>query len=249
MTNKLMKGLVLRSRPYKENDMILTLFTPDSGVFTAMCRGVRRQRKVPAVYCQPFCYSEFKLFVGRSMPVVDDADVIEQFYGLRGDLAKLSLAQYLADVCAQIPENLPDPETLRLLLNSLYLISADKVRDAVVKVVFELRYAALHGFAPSGNICASCGRPACKWVFEEGFLCSACAAGRGFSLDSDTISVINIITSEQGMKPYLVKLTDDQLAYLGSISSQYICRQMGYTPRSLEYYRKIIGSSDSDAII
>ena len=244
MTNKLLKGLVLRSRPYKENDIILTLFTPELGVFAAICRGVRRQRKIPAVYCQPFCYSEFKLFVGRSMPIVDDAEVIEQFYGLRSDVAKLSLAQYLADICAQIPENLPDPETLRLLLNSLFLISSGKVRDTVVKVVFELRYAALHGYAPSGNVCASCGKAACKWVFEEGFLCSGCAAGRGFSLDADTISAMNIITSGHGMAPYRVNLSEEQLGYLGSISSQYICRQIGHTPKSLEYYRKVVGSSE-----
>lgn len=240
MTNSLVKGLVLRSRPYKENDVILTLFTSEYGVKPVICRGVRSQRRRPAVYCQPFCYSEFNLFIGRSMPVVDDAEVLEQFYGLRSDVVKVSLAQYLADICAQVPENVPDGQTLRLMLNSLFLIAGEKADLSLIKLVFELKYAELHGFSPAGTECASCGKPASKWVFGEGFLCRECAEDKGVTLSRSMILAVNQITEGEGMAPYRVRISEEELAYLGGLTSQYMCHQLGFVPKSLEYYRKIL---------
>lgn len=78
----------------------------------------------------------------------------QNFFGLRSDVEKLSLAVYLAQLCAQVaPAEEEAGEFLRLILNSLYLLEKDKRPQRLVKAVFELRLLAMGGlYARSGRL-------------------------------------------------------------------------------------------------
>ena len=54
---------------------------------------------------------------------------IRCFFGIRGDLEKLTLATYFAQLCCElIPENEPAAEELRLMLNTLYCLGGTSCR-------------------------------------------------------------------------------------------------------------------------
>ena len=112
--NKTIRGLVLKSAPFKENDLLLTILTSEQGKMNVLCRGVRRSKKT-VLYTQPFVYSEFDLFCGKGLAVVDGAEVCEAFYGLREDIVCLALAQYLCDVAAFAAGGRGNAAMLRLL--------------------------------------------------------------------------------------------------------------------------------------
>ena len=44
MEDKRVEGVVLRATPYKENDRILTLLTPDRGVISLYVRGLSKNK-------------------------------------------------------------------------------------------------------------------------------------------------------------------------------------------------------------
>ena len=144
-------GLVIRSVDYRESDKILTVLTDRLGKLTVSARGARRRgsRLLPAV--QLFAYSEMTLFEYNGRYRLDEAETREQFAGLRRDLDGASLASYLAEVLGTEAEGSPlQPGVLRLALNSLYALSRGDERWKV-KAAFELRYAALSGYAPDGK--------------------------------------------------------------------------------------------------
>ncbi len=142
-------GLVLRSVDYRESDKILTVLTDRMGLLTVSARGARRKKSplLPAV--QLFCYSEMTLFEYGGRLRLDDAEPKEQFSGLSRDLDAMSLAAYFAEVLATEAEGAPlQPDVLRLALNSLYALSRGLSERWKIKAAFELRYAALSGYAP-----------------------------------------------------------------------------------------------------
>ena len=145
-------GLVIRSVNYRESDKILTVLTDRLGKLTVSARGARRRgsRLLPAV--QLFAYSEMTLFEYNGRYRLDEAETREQFAGLRHDLDSTALASYLAEVLGTEAEGDPlQPGVMRLSLNSLYALSQSVAERWKVKAAFELRYAALSGYAPDSR--------------------------------------------------------------------------------------------------
>ena len=54
-------AIVLQSIDYKDNDKLLTLFSPTLGKITAGIRGVKKPKAKLAFSAQPFCFAEYIL--------------------------------------------------------------------------------------------------------------------------------------------------------------------------------------------
>ena len=151
-------ALVLRVTDYKDHDALLTLLSPNHGKLTVKARGLRRKNSPLVAPCQLLSYGEFTLFEYRGQYTVNEAHSIELFTSLRRDLVKLSLGTYFAQVSELISqEDLPNPELLSLLLNSLYALSKLNLPEHMIKSVFELRAACLAGYTPDLFGCHICG--------------------------------------------------------------------------------------------
>ena len=109
-------ALVLRERKLDEQDRLLTLLSADRGIITAYAKGAGRMKGSMAGATELLCYSHFVLFQNRERCFADKAEANTLFFGIRGDLEKLTLATYFAQLCCElIPENEPAVEELRLL--------------------------------------------------------------------------------------------------------------------------------------
>lgn len=151
-------GLVLRETAYRDSSKILTILTGTEGKLTVSARGARRKNSVLAASAQLLVFSEMTLFSNKDRWTLTEARSIEQFYGLRQDVALLALGSYFAELTEAISdEDSPNPDLLRLCLNSLFALSEGVKRPELVKPVFELRILALAGLAPLLTHCAQCG--------------------------------------------------------------------------------------------
>jgi DNA repair protein RecO (recombination protein O) len=231
------KGLIIKRTPFKENDMLLTVLTAEKGKMNVLARGLRKSRRDLSGY-QTLAYAELEIFDGRGLAVVDDAEVCEAFEGLRKDIESLALAQYFADAVAFVTTDKGDPELLRLLLNSLALLSEAKAEKLVVKTVFELRFALEEGFAPSGGGCAVCGKTPAFWSFSQGLLCEKCAHGDGFSLSNDELMTVNHILTSSGMRTYRLPIGTEELSHLSGLTEKYLEYHLEHRFESLDYYKQ-----------
>ncbi|PWM46601.1 MAG: DNA repair protein RecO [Clostridiales bacterium] len=236
--SKEINALVLKSVPYKESSLLLTVLTKESGKQNVLCRGVKRCKK-EKLFAEKFAYSKMRLYVGRGIPVVDDAELTEPFYALRQDIEKLSLAEYFCEVVLCIPFGSGDDKILSLLLNSFWLLCGSEVSPLVVKTAFELKFAQHEGFAPMDFDC-SCGKPAEKWSFSRGFLCDDCAKGDGVYVSQAIINAVRHILSYDGRRAYSFEMNEEALSYLSKITEKYLQYHLDTKFDTLEYYKKFM---------
>ncbi len=116
-------GLVLRATKTGEADRVLSVLTP-AGIVSAIAKGSLRLKNRLHSATGLFCYSEFTLFEGKTMFMVDEAEVREVFWGVHEDVVNMALAMYCAEFVSTLsPTGDEAAAQLRLLLNSLYYLS------------------------------------------------------------------------------------------------------------------------------
>ncbi len=100
------EAVVLQTVDYKDNDKLLTLFSPALGKITAGIRGVKKPKAKLAFAAQPFCFAEYVLAEKAGRYTVTSAYLHESFFSLRTDIVRFYAACAAAEVCLSIlPEN------------------------------------------------------------------------------------------------------------------------------------------------
>lgn len=160
------KGLVLRTVDVSESDRMLTLYTEEMGLVSAYARGSRSLKSRKMSSTQQFCYASFMLRERSDKYWIEEAALIESFYGLRDNLAGLALAAYIAEVLTDVGTAEPEKDILRLALNSLYAISNGKAELWKIKGAFEVRVASVIGFMPDVISCHACGEGEGEFFFD-----------------------------------------------------------------------------------
>jgi DNA repair protein RecO (recombination protein O) len=177
------EAVVLRRQDLGEADRLLTIFTPDHGKLRVVAKGVRRLRSRKAGHLEPLTRARLMLARGRNLDVITQAEAVELFTALRGDLERLGQAFYIVELLDRF--TVEEGETQRLydlLLNTLgRLAGGDDGRVAVR--FFELRLLELVGYRPELFRCLGCGeelQPQDQFfsVAMGGILCPSCGTGR-----------------------------------------------------------------------
>jgi len=151
-------GLVLRETAYKESSKILTVLTGGEGKQTVAAHGALRRGSKLAAAAQLLAFSEMTLYSRSDRWTMTEARSVEQFIGLRDDIALLAHGAYFAELAeAAADEDSPNPELLPLCLNALFALSEKIKPPGLVKPAFELRLMAVSGFEPLLGRCSICG--------------------------------------------------------------------------------------------
>ena len=241
------KGLVLREVRYKEADRILTVLTEDRGKLTVKARGALRKGSRLGAASQALCWSEFSLFGSRGRWTADEGSTLEQFLGLREDIALLALGAYFGEllntVCA---EELPDAPALQLGLNALYALSRGLYAPEHVKSVFELRLMCLEGFRPETEACGVCGREDIRepMLSPEGVMvccrgCGSSVPGVLLSLDEASLAALRHITAAPPKKEFAFALAGPSKEKLANAAETYVRRQLDRGFASLDYWKSV----------
>jgi len=241
------RALVLREVKYKEADKILTVLTEDEGKLTVSARGVMRRGSKIAAACQLLTFSEMTLFETRGKWYVDEAQTVEQFLGLREDIALLALATYFAELLEAVSdEDSPNPEVLRLGLNSLFALSGRLFPPEHIKAVFELRLMCLSGYEPALDCCPVCGKEDMETpVFSAlggTVLCGKCRNldyGETFPLCSASLSAMRHVAGAENKKIFSFLLDELSSKRLYAACEAYVRAQLERRFSALEYWRSV----------
>lgn len=157
-------GLVVRSYPTGEHDHVLHILTEERGRLSVMVKGGRTSRKnALAATTQLYTYGNYELYRGNSGDLywLRGGSILRHFFHVTTDIVHHALAAYLCDLSADMTDEgnaTPESETLlRMLLNTLHVLSERTYPPALVKGVFEFRAAAMMGYRPNLTGCAYCG--------------------------------------------------------------------------------------------
>lgn len=241
------EGLVLRVTDYNDRDALLTILTRSHGKLTAKARGLRRKNSPLIAACQLLTYGEFTLFEYRGMYTINEAHPLELFTPLRRDICKLSLGSYFAQAAEVVSqEDMPSPELLSLVLNSLYVLSRNSYPDLHVKAVFEFRLACLSGYAPDLYGCHNCGNTyPDRFDLSAGRLeCGRCrtaeSAGIRMPLTPGTLDAMRYIASCDPKRLFSFQISRETVENLGAVSESYLSTQLERGFSTLDFYKSLL---------
>ena len=240
------QGLVLREVDYKESDKILTVLTAEGGRRTVKARGCRRKGSPLAASAQLLVYSDMTLFEYRDHFTLNEAESLQQFWHMKSDVVKLSLASYFAEVMEAVAvEGRPDPAALSLILNALYALDQLNKPLALVKAAYELRLMCLAGYEPLVDACAVCGVPEPempRFHLTEGVLhCASCRVGEGddLPLTPGAVAAMRHIVYGNPKRLFSFQLGEEGLKQLGGITEAYLLTQLERGFRTLDFYKSL----------
>ena len=242
-------GLVLRETVTRDADKILTVLTPDRGRLSVIARGARRKGSRVAAACQLLAYSEMTLYEKGRWTMLDAADTIELFDGLRQDLTALSLAAYFAELTEAVSDGSGD--VLPLLLNALYALSALKKPPQLVKPAFQFRLMALAGYEPMADGCALCGAPQPENpmldVVHGVVHCGKCREKGGLSLPltASGLAALRYVLYGDPRRLYSFSLPPEGLRALNHAADAYVSAQLERSFRTLDYYKTILPQEET----
>ena len=251
------RGLVIRTVDIKETDRLITIFTEEMGVVTALARGARSLKSRKMSSTMQFCYGNFVLYKQGDKYWVKEAELIESFFDIRQTIEGLALANYIAEVLSDITVAEAERDLLRLSLNSLFAIAKGKYSVEKIKAVFEIRAASIIGFMPDVLSCHKCGGKSGDFFFDimGGIIeCRACreraAKEHEEHPDPHEAHIISILS--EGAKTALgyaiysplervfsFNISVDDMRLFVHAAEEYLLNQIGHSFKSLDFYKDV----------
>src|SRR5438132_2811710 len=197
-------GVVLKTTPLRESDLLVSLYTQEHGRVAAVARGARKSQRRFAGALQLLVLGRYQL--GRrprgELYSLDSADVEREWMRLAGDVVAVAHASYAAELVAGLlPPESPEPHALDVIV-ALWESLADAGPSPAALRAVELVLLELAGHRPALDGCAACGAAdlATGAVFDPvrgGAMCRRCAAtsrGAGVRvLEPGTLSYLRAI--------------------------------------------------------
>ncbi len=181
------RGVVLRTYRLGEADRIVVLMTAGRGKVRAVAKGVRKTGSRFGGRLEPASHVDLLLYEGRQLDVVNTADAVEQFRGIRDDLNLVRDAFALLEVVDQVAQEGEANVRLYTMLVGALRTLAERPSPLVV-AGFYWKLLAVEGTAPLLDSCVRCGRPAvgddavevvAMDMVEGGVICRNCQPGGG----------------------------------------------------------------------
>lgn len=228
MKNIKVNGIVIAENNMGDFDKMLTILTPNLGKIGCSAKGSRRPKSLLLSGTQFLCFGEYMLFKGSEHYTMNSCETIEMFYNIRTDLDKLTYASYITKIINDVTtENQNSFNTLKLFLNTLYMISeTDKDLDFITSV-FKLRMLKILGFVPNIRECTCCKAKENLTHFsiiDNGFKCESCSRQDtgSIGMTDPTRNAIIYIMSADSKKIFSFELSEKCQKELELIASIYL---------------------------
>lgn len=240
-------ALVIRESPYQDNDKLLTLFTEKYGKQRAIARGARRRKGSLRSVTQLFAYARFMYFEGKNFANISDGTLIESFYPLRGDVVKMTLASYIAELLDDFYDFYQgDPEMLKAVTHIFYYWSEGLAQnDEALAVCFQLKLMRIQGLGPVLTRCVRCGaREEALTGFsipDGGTVCQSCFRPGDEPIDQPLLQDMRD-WMQLPIKTICHKKWEAANVQKGlKLMDRYIVAQLGHPTKSFRFYQEMTG--------
>ena len=239
------EAIVLRERDYGEADRILTLLTR-GGKVSAIAKGIRRATSRKVGHLGLFYRAQLLVARGRNLDIITQAESLEEYEGIRGDLPRFTyacLAAELMDRFAQEKEDSTDLYTL--MVQGLRWFATEEDLRLWMRY-FELRLLSLGGYRPELFSCVGCQeaiRPQVNFFSAEhgGLLCDKCGAQntQAVAVSVNAQKVLRYLLTHEVAKVRSLHLQDATHAEVESLLQGYIEYTLERELKSVTFLRRL----------
>ncbi len=240
-------GLVITEKTVRESDRLVTLITRDEGVIRAFSPLAKTLKNTKNSATQLLCYSRFSIYKGRDKYIINDAQPLQVFFGLRGNIETLSLAQYFCELISVLaPEEAAAGDFLRLILNALHFLETGKRPPLVLKAAVEMRMLSMAGYMPDLVCCQNCAvYEADEMVFlpKRGVIyCGDCyepAAEFAFRIKKGVMTALRHTVYADFDKLFSFRLQPQGQKQLAQITEEYMLQTLERRFMTLDFYHQV----------
>lgn len=241
------EGIVLKERPFGEQDKFIDVLTKDRGVMELPVRGARKINGRMSAATQLFAYSRFCFEQKKNRLYINSVEPIHIFYGLRNSLSAISLASYFADIVRFCTPELTSSENIaRLFLNTLHYLEKNLRSELLLKSIFELRLMSETGFMPDVLGCRICGDFEPQELYfsvkNGGFLCKNCCSSPdeySFKMKIPVLQTVRHIVLADFDRLFNFRVSDNTLERLSVFSESYIISHLERNFNTLDFYKSL----------
>ena len=124
MRNFKTQGIIIKRRNFGEADRIITIFTKQSGKIHIKALGVRKIISRRSPHVELLNHSMLTLYRGRSLPILTEAQTIQDFSSIKDNLTKVGFAYHVCELIDGLcPENQENRLVFSLLEQTLHRLS------------------------------------------------------------------------------------------------------------------------------
>lgn len=236
--------VVLRHRPYRENDALVTAFGQSQGKLSAVARGVRSMKGHLAAGVQALTLAQWTLYQGRSsLMTVTQAEAERHYPHIRQDLERTARAAMLADLVDELwSEHDADRAAFRLLEEGLAGLEGGRPPAALFLAgLWQLLREG--GFKPDFAECSACGAPLgdgpAGWRAATGPLCARCRAGSDAVIPPGGLAWLRRAELLPPDRLGTVVASRRMLNELERQAHDYVVYHLGRVPRAFRFWDQI----------
>lgn len=241
-------GIVLRVQPSGDNDRFCTILTDTHGVIHAYAKGAKSMKNKNATATAQFVYGHFELFRRKEYYMIDESSYEDLFTGLREDIVRLSIAQYLCQLAIElVPDEQPSGDFLPLLRAALYYLSENTRPPLLVKAAAELRMLSMAGYMPDLVMCGGCGayeHDVMYFLPRTGQIrCGQCGVGSGetgFRLGRGAMTAMRHSIYAEQKKLFAFTLNEESLQQFSKASEAFVLAKLEKSLTTLAFLHTML---------
>lgn len=226
-------AIILRGASYGEGNRIYTFYSRDRGKFSAVARGVRKQKSKLKGHLQLGNCCDLELIKGKGLDIVSSAAARETFPANREKAEGYFYMSYFLELCNDFtPEEQADAAIYDLLRGVLGALATTEPK--LLARYYELQLLQHGGFLPDLSRCSLCGTAlngGCWNPRYDGLICSHCGSGTAVTPKAH-FALKYLLNVEVTLVPRL-KVDADTMALLSGLTRRMIEHSLEKKVRSL----------------
>lgn len=144
-------AIILKGFKYGDSSKIVTIFSADSGKFSAIVKGVRNSKSKFSGVFETMNYISliYNKKENRDLQIISNAECVSTFPEIKENFEKLMIAYKLSDLTSRMMfEYDVSNEVFHLLLNVLTALNNTKTKFDILYVMYQVKFAIIQGINP-----------------------------------------------------------------------------------------------------
>ncbi len=147
------RAIVLKRTDVGEADRLITVLTADRGKLRVVAKGARKPAARKTGHVELFNHVALMVHAARGIDIVSQAETVEPFLALRGDLDRLGYAYYFAELVDRfVEEGIEQREIYELMLDALHWLETTRHLARTARS-FEMQLLDALGYRPQLYVC------------------------------------------------------------------------------------------------
>jgi DNA repair protein RecO (recombination protein O) len=220
--------IVLRSMKYRDTSKIITFYSKEYGKLKGIAKGARTAKNKFGSALEPLSHSMLLIYKKdhRDLHLISQCDSINSFRNLTEDLDRMSTALSVLELIDHVTHHEErTPALFALLVDTLSALNESTKNYKTYLQSFQLRLAALFGYAPNFDVCGQCGKlvsagdgekQVAFQIVRGAVFCNACREPADSVVPSIDQSAESLALSVQGLQ-FIRRLVNAQLPSLSNL--------------------------------